>query len=108
MHPDEDSGDDEGEDLDTDVHEVNCVDNPECCPEPRDYDAENHVLYDRIANLRAWKETNEFELKSLSDGRCTANMLFVEALKEHKLAIEIVDELITMSGNFDQMTGQFI
>lgn len=87
---------------------VTCESNPECCPDPRDYDAENHVLYDRIANLRRWKETNEAELLSLSEGRCTANMLFIEALKEHKLAIEIVGELITMSGNFDSMTGQFI
>ena len=66
------------------------------------------MIYDRIRNLRHWAVESRRELSELAEGRCTANLLFIEALKEHKLGIEIVDELISMSANFDVSTGFFI
>ena len=47
----------------------------------------------QVGQLEAELDANDDELKTLSDGRCTANMLFVEALKEHRLGIEILAEL---------------
>ena len=57
----------------------------------------------KIHQLRADVENNKVELVSLTEGRCTANMLFIEALKEHKIAIDIVGQLIDMTQNFDHM-----
>jgi len=60
------------------------------CPVDFDYAETVSGLCDQIHDLKESVENNKLELVSLTDGRCTANMLFIEALKEHKIAIDIV------------------
>ena len=71
------------------------------CPAGFDYPGTIGGLCNKIHELRADVENNKVELVSLTEGRCTANMLFIEALKEHKIAIDIVGQLIDMASNFD-------
>ncbi len=73
------------------------------CPSGFDYPGTIEGLCNKIHQLRADVENNKEELVTLTEGRCTANMLFIEALKEHKIAIDICGQLIEMSQNFEHM-----
>merc|ERR1719446_24217 len=71
------------------------------CPVGFDFAGQIDGLCRKIHTLREDVENNKVELVSLTEGRCTANMLFIEALKEHKIAIDICRQMIDMSQNFD-------
>ena len=74
-----------------------------------DYTEELGKAQGRVDGLEGELEANEAELDTLSEGRCTANMLFVEALKEHRLGIEILAELQQMVSSYDTgSVGSFI
>ena len=99
-----DQNDDSAGEEDLTTGDQNCWE----VEDDRDYLSELSTLYERIRNLRHWSVESKRELSELTTGRCTANLLFIEALKEHKLGIQIVEELIQMSANFDVSTGMFI
>ncbi len=46
-------------------------------------------------------EENATEIDELKKRRCEANMLFIESLKEHKLAIEVVEFLVELIDEYD-------
>ena len=77
------------------------------CPAPGfDFPTAIQDLCDSIEDMKASVAESQAELGSLTDGRCTANMLFIEALKEHKIAIDIVGQLMDMSANFEHMSEE--
>ena len=72
-----------------------------CNPPKKDYNRLLEKVRRDIAQHEKEVDENTNRLKALQEQRCTANFLFIEALKEHKIAIEIAGKLITMVGGYD-------
>ena len=55
-----------------------------------DYDTLLNELYTKIDDLKTSFESNKEEVHVLSDGRCTANLLFVEAVSYTHLTLPTI------------------
>lgn len=92
--------------------ETTTEEDPECVEEVdfKRYESKVKELQTRHDEFVTDVEENADEIDELKKRRCEANMLFIESLKEHKLAIEVVEFLVELVDEYDfslLQTGAF-